>query len=73
MAELDELLAEALRDLAAEAPGLPPLTSRSRRRIRAGRTGAILASVLIVAALCAGLVWWIQYGRGPEQRQPGPG
>jgi len=56
MAELDELLAEALRDLAAEAPGLPPLTSRSRRRIRAGRTGAILASVVIVAALCAGLV-----------------
>ena len=31
MAELDELLAGALRDLAAEAPGLPPLSPRARR------------------------------------------
>ncbi len=70
MAELDELLAEALRDLAAEAPGLPPLTSRSRRRIRAGRTGAILASVVIVAALCAGLVIGVRALNRATRPQP---
>ena len=56
MAELDELLTEALRDLAVEAPGLPPLSPRARRRIRAGRFRAILASVVVVAVACAGLV-----------------
>ncbi len=56
MAELDELWTEALRDLAAEAPGLPPLSPRARRRIRAGRIGASLASVVAVAGICAGLV-----------------
>ncbi len=56
MAELDELLAEALRDLAAEAPGLPSLSPRARRRIRAARAGAILASVVVVAGVSAGLV-----------------
>ena len=56
MAELDELLAEALRDLAAEAPGLPPLSPRARRRIRAARAAAILASVVAAAGVCAGLV-----------------
>jgi DNA-binding beta-propeller fold protein YncE len=70
MAELDELLAEALRDLAAEVPGLPPLTSRSRRRIRAGRTGAILASVVIVAALCAGLVIGVRALNRATRPQP---
>jgi hypothetical protein len=54
--ELDKLLTEALRDLAAEAPGLPPLSPRARRRIRAGRGAAILASVAVVAGVCAGLV-----------------
>jgi len=56
MAELEELLAGALHDLAAEAPQLPPLSSRARMRIRAGRVGAILASVVAVAGVCAGLV-----------------
>ena len=56
MAELPELLTESLRDLAAEAPGLPPLSPRARKRIRAGRFRAILASVVVVAGACAGLV-----------------
>ncbi|HEY5987307.1 MAG TPA: hypothetical protein VIV12_13175 [Streptosporangiaceae bacterium] len=56
MAELDKLLTEALHDLAAEAPQLPPLSPRARRRIRAGRAGTILASVVVVAGLVAGLV-----------------
>lgn len=56
MAEFDQLLTEALRDLAAEAPGLPPLSPRARRRIRVGRAGAILASAAVVAAVSAGLV-----------------
>ncbi len=60
MAELDELLTETLRDLAAEAPGLPPLSPRARRRIRAGRAGVILASVVAVAGICAGLVIGVQ-------------
>ncbi len=56
MAELEELLTEALRDLAAEAPALPPLSPEARRRIRAGRAAAMLTSVVVVAAVCAGLV-----------------
>lgn len=56
MAELDKLLTEALHDLAADAPGLPPLSPRARRRIWAGRAGAILASVVAVAGVLAGLV-----------------
>jgi hypothetical protein len=56
MAELEELLTEALRDLAAEAPVLPPLSPAARRRIRAGRAAALLASVVVVAVVCAGLV-----------------
>lgn len=56
MAELDKLLTEALHDLAAEAPELPPLSPRARRRIRVGRAGAILASVVVVAGVLAGLV-----------------
>src|SRR5262252_769121 len=56
MAELDEVLAAALRDLAAEAPALPPLSPRARRRIRARRSAAIAASVIVVAAMSAGVV-----------------
>lgn len=56
MAELDKLLTEALHDLAADAPQLPPLSPRARRRIRAGRAGGILASVVVVAGMVAGLV-----------------
>jgi hypothetical protein len=56
MAKLDELLAEALHDLAADAPELPPLSPRARRRIRAGRAGAILASAVVAAGVIAGLV-----------------
>ena len=32
MADLDELWTKALRDLATEAPELPPLSRRARRR-----------------------------------------
>ena len=56
MAELDELWSAALRDLAAEAPGLPPLSARARRRIRVGRAGMVLASVVVVAGTSTGLV-----------------
>ncbi len=70
MAELDELLSAALRDLAADAPGLPPLSLRSRRRIRAGRAGAIVASVVVVAAVCAGLVIGVQALNRVTRSQP---
>ena len=56
MAKLDEMLAAALRDLAAEGPALPPLSPRARRRIRARRSAAIAASVMVVAAMSAGVV-----------------
>ncbi len=55
MTGLDDLLTDALRDLAAAAPQLPPLSRRARRRIRAGRAGAILASAAVVAGTCTGL------------------
>ena len=56
MADLNELLTEALRDLAAEAPELPALSPRARRRIRMGHAGVILASVVVVAGVLAGVV-----------------
>ena len=56
MPELDELLAGALRDLVAEAPGLAPLSPRARRRIRAGRTARALVSVVVAAGLFGGAV-----------------
>jgi DNA-binding beta-propeller fold protein YncE len=55
MTGLDELLTDALRDLAEAAPQLPPLSRRARRRIRAGRAGTILASAVAVAGTCTGL------------------
>jgi hypothetical protein len=70
MAELDELLAQTLRDLAAEAPALPPLSPRARRRIRAGRTAGILASVVAVAGVCAGLVIGALALNGALRSQP---
>ena len=60
MANLDELLTEALRDLAAEAPGLPPLSPRVRRRIRAGRAATAVAGVAVAAGLSAGLAIGVQ-------------
>src|SRR6516162_1036340 len=56
MAKLDEMLAAALRDLAAEGPALPPLSPRARRRIKARRSAAIAASVMVVAVMSAGVV-----------------
>ena len=56
MAELDELMTGALRDLAAEAPGLAPLSPRARRRIRAGRAARALVSVVVAAGLFGGAV-----------------
>lgn len=55
MAEFDELLTEGLREFATEAPTLRPLSYRVRRRVRTGRAGAILASIVVVAGMSAGL------------------
>src|SRR5215813_10038232 len=60
MAELDEVLAAALRDLAAEAPPLPPLSPKARGRIRARRSAAIVASIMVVAGMSAGAVVGVQ-------------
>ena len=71
MAELDDLLTEALHELAAEAPPLPPLSPRSRKRIRAGRAGAILVSVVVAAGVCAGLVIGVlALNRAPRPKPP---
>jgi len=71
MAELEELLTEALRDLAAEAPRLPPLSPRSRRRIRTGRAGVIVAGVVVAAGICAGLITGAQVlNRAVHSRPP---
>jgi YVTN family beta-propeller protein len=56
MADFDELLTGALRDLAAEAPVLPPLSSRVRRRIRVARAAMVAAGVAVAAGLSTGLV-----------------
>jgi hypothetical protein len=71
MAELDDLLTEALHELAVEAPPLPPLSPRSRKRIRAGRAGAILVSVVVAAGVSAGLVIGVlALNRAPRPKPP---
>ena len=71
MAELDDLLTEALHELAVEAPPLPPLSPRSRKRIRAGRAGAILVSVVVAAGVSAGLViGLLALNRAPRPKPP---
>jgi hypothetical protein len=78
MTDLDELLTEALSDLAAEAPALPALSPRARRRIRMGRASTILASVVVVAGALAGLVIgaqalnWATHTRPPISPRPHP-
>lgn len=72
MADLDDLLAGALRDLAAEAPPLPPLSPRARRRIRVGRAGAVLVTAVVVAGICAGLVAGVQALYRAAHSQPSP-
>jgi hypothetical protein len=56
MTRLDHLLTEVLHEIASDAPDLPPLSSRMRRRILVGRIRAALAGVLIIAGVSAGLV-----------------
>jgi hypothetical protein len=71
MAELDDLLTQALHELAAQAPPLPPLSPRARRRIRAGRAGAILATAVVAAGVCAGLIVGAQaLSRAQRPRPP---
>jgi hypothetical protein len=55
MSGLDDLLVQALHDFALDAPDLPPLSPRSRRRILFGRLRALLAGAVAVAGVCAGL------------------
>ncbi|HYK33994.1 MAG TPA: hypothetical protein VEV63_18625 [Streptosporangiaceae bacterium] len=56
MAQLDELLTQALHDIAADAPTLPPLSAQLRRRVRTGRIRTALACVAAIAVASAGLV-----------------
>ena len=55
MAQLDDLLTQALHDIAADAPTLPPLSPQLRRRIRTGRIRMALACVAAIAVASAGL------------------
>lgn len=55
MAQLDDLLTQALHDMATDAPALPPLSPRLRRRVRAGRIRAALTSITTIAVVSAGL------------------
>jgi len=56
MAQLDDLLTQALHDMAAHAPPLPPLTPQVRHRIKTGRMRMALACVVAIAVASAGLV-----------------
>jgi hypothetical protein len=56
MAQLDDLLTQALHDIAADAPPLPPLSPQLRHRIRAGRVRTALACAVAIAVASAGLV-----------------
>ena len=55
MAQLDDLLTQALHDIAADAPPLPPLSPQLRQRIRTGRVRTALACVAAIAVASAGL------------------
>src|SRR5215469_13885335 len=56
MAQLDDLLTQALHDIAADAPTLPPLSAQLRRRVRTGRIRTALACVAAIAVASSGLV-----------------
>ena len=71
MSELDELLARALRELAADAPSLRPLPARARRRIRAGRASR-MAAVTLGAVAAAGMSGGLVIG-AQARSQPSTG
>ena len=69
MAELEQLLARALRELAADAPSLRPLPARARRRIRAGRASR-MAAVTLGAVAAAGMSGGLVIGAQARSQPP---